>query len=78
MSLISFNQDTLQYIRLFYKIYVFAIAIFEYKKLKISTANFADVIMELQNLNNINVENLLGIYKKILKENEKKIKKLLS
>ena len=62
---------------IFYKIYIFSLAVFECKKNKILVRDFSDTILELQNLHDINIENLINIFKKIQKENNKKIKKAL-
>jgi len=62
---------------IFYKVYYFSLAIFEYKKNKILGMDFPAVVLQLQNLFDINIANLIAIYKRIMKDSGKKIKKAL-
>jgi len=62
---------------IFYKVYIFALAILSLKKHYLHKVDFVSFIMEMQNLYDINIETLIDTYTSIHKSFSKKLKKIL-
>jgi len=62
---------------IFFKVYIFSLAIMTIKKNSIQQSDYVTFIMEMQNLYDINIEILIETYFNILKSFSKKLKKIL-
>ncbi len=62
---------------IFFKVYIFSLAIITIKKSHLKKIDYVSFIMEMQNLYDINIEYLIETYANIYKNFSKKLKKIL-